>query len=108
MESLSKLEIVSAIRDSLNQDTILSKKTMVLRFELIFYCDNKFPKLEKDTNLVPTDWADYMDPDVMTTFLGDVIFNIEEEEYWEASQHALKNSYEARIDDENDEGGRSP
>ena len=82
MESLSKLEIVSSIGDSLNQDTILSKKKMVLRFELFFDCDNKLLKLkEKDTNLVPTNWANYMDPDVMTTFLGDAIFNIKEEEY---------------------------
>ena len=36
------------------------------------------------------------------------IFNIEEEEYWEASQHALKNPYEARMDDKNDEGGEAP
>ena len=55
---------------------------MVLRFELFFDCDNKLLKLkEKDTNLVPTNWANYMDPDVMTTFLGDAIFNIKEEEY---------------------------
>ena len=34
--------------------------------------------------------------------------NIEEEEYWEACQHALKNPYEARTDDENNEGGEAP
>ena len=44
----------------------------------------------------------------MTTFLGDVIYNIEEEEYWEVCQHALKNPYEVRTDDENDEGGEAP
>ena len=49
-----------------------------------------------------------MDPDAMTTLLGDAIFNIEVEEYWEAHQHALKNPYEARTDDENDEGGEAP
>ena len=26
-------------------------------------------------------WADYLDPNAMTTLLGDAIFNIEEEEY---------------------------
>ena len=36
----------------------------------------------------------------MTTLLGDAIFNIEEEEYWEACQHTLKDPYEARMDDE--------
>ena len=83
MESLSKLEIVSSIGDSLNQDTILSKKKMVLRFELFFDCDNKLPELkEKDTNWIPIDYANYMDLDAMTTLLGDAIFNIEEEEYW--------------------------
>ena len=43
----------------------------------------------------------------MTTLLGDTIFNIEKEEYWEACQHALKNPYEARTDDESDEGGEA-
>ena len=52
-----------------------------------------------------TDWADYIDPDAMTTLLGDAIFNIEEEEYCEAYQHALKNPYGARTDDE---GGEKP
>ena len=32
----------------------------------------------------------------MTTLLGDAICNIEEEECWEACQHALKSPYEAR------------
>ena len=33
---------------------------------------------------------------------------IKEEEYWEACQHALKNPYEVRTDDENEEGGEAP
>ena len=45
---------------------------------------------KEDTTWVPTDWADYMDPDVMTTLLGGVICNIEEEKYYEAFQRALK------------------
>ena len=49
-----------------------------------------------------------MDPDAMTTLLGDAIFNIEMEEYWEAYQHTLKNPYEVRTDDENDGKGESP
>ena len=54
-------------------------------FQLFFDCDNKLLELkEENTNWVPTDWADYMDPDAMITLLGDAIFNIEEEEYWEA------------------------
>ncbi|KAK9986689.1 hypothetical protein SO802_031640 [Lithocarpus litseifolius] len=82
---------------------------MVPGFKLFFDCDNKLPELkDKDTNWVPTDWADYMDPDAMTTLFRDAIFNIEEEEYWEAWQHALKNPYKAIIDDENDEGGEAP
>ena len=48
-----------------------------------------------------------MDPDAMTTLLGDAIFNIEMEEYWEAYQHTLKNPYEVRTD-ENDGKGESP
>ena len=48
-----------------------------------------------------------MDPDAMTTLLGDAIFNIEGEEYWEAYQHTLKNPYEVRTD-ENDGKGESP
>ncbi|KAK9988719.1 hypothetical protein SO802_028958 [Lithocarpus litseifolius] len=31
-----------------------------------------------------------------------------EEEYWEACQHALKNPYEARTNDEDEEGGEAP
>ncbi|XP_050241161.1 uncharacterized protein LOC126690069 [Quercus robur] len=49
-----------------------------------------------------------MDPDAMTTLLGDAIFNMEEEEYWEACQHALKDPSKARIDDEDDEEGEAP
>ena len=41
-----------------------------------------------------------MDPDAMTTLLGDAICNVEEEEYWEACQHALKSPYKARKSDE--------
>ena len=45
----------------------------------------------------------------MTTLLGDVICNIEGKEYWEAYQHALKSSYEARrVNDEDEEGGEVP
>ena len=77
-------------------------------FELLFNYNNKFPELKKeDTNWVPTDWADYMDLDAMTTLLGDAICNIEEEEYWEACQYALKSPYEARTSDE-DEGWEAP
>ena len=47
-----------------------------------------------------------MDLDTMTTLLGDAICNIEEEEYWEARQHALKSSYEVRTSDE--EGRTTP
>ena len=54
-------------------------KTMVSGFELFLDCDNKLPKVkERDIDWVPTDWADYMDLDAMTTLLGDVIFNIED------------------------------
>ena len=48
-------------------------------------CSNKVPELKKeDATWVPTDWVDHMDLDAMTTFLGDHICNIEEEEYLEA------------------------
>ena len=40
--------------------------------------------------------------------LGDAICNIEEEEYWEACQHALKSPYEARMSDEDEERGKAP
>ena len=49
-----------------------------------------------------------MNPDAMTTLLGDVICNIEEKEYWEACQHALKSPYETRTNNENEEGGEAP
>ena len=72
-------------------------RTMMPGFELLFDCNNELPELKKeDTAWVPTDWANYMDPNAMTTLLGDAICNIEEEECWEACQHALKSPYEAR------------
>ena len=78
-------------------------------FKLLFDCNNKLPELKKeDTTGVPTDWADYMDPDAMTTFLKDAICNIEEEKYWEACQHALKSPYEAGTSDEDEEGEEAP
>ena len=49
-----------------------------------------------------------MDPNAMTTLLGDAICNIKEEEYWEARQHALKSPYELRANDEDEEGGAAP
>ena len=49
-----------------------------------------------------------MDPNAMTTLLGDAICNIKEEEYWEARQHALKSPYELRANDEDEEGGVAP
>ena len=49
-----------------------------------------------------------MDPDAMTTPLGDAICNIVEEEYWKACQHALKGLYEVRTSDEDEEGGKAP
>ena len=49
-----------------------------------------------------------MDPDAMTTLLGDAICNIEEEEYWEACQHALKSPYKVRTNDEDEERGETP
>ena len=49
---------------------------MVPKFEILLDC-NKVPELKKeDTTWVPTNWADYMDPDAMTTLLGDAICNI--------------------------------
>ena len=81
-------------------------KTMVPRFEILLDCNNKVPELRKeDATWVPTDWADYMDPDAMTTLLGDHVCNIEEEEYWEACQHTLKSSYELKTIDEDEERG---
>ena len=49
-----------------------------------------------------------MDLDALTTLLGDAIYNIEEEEYWEACQHALKSPYEVRTNDEDEERGEAP
>ncbi|KAK9991479.1 hypothetical protein SO802_026464 [Lithocarpus litseifolius] len=83
--------------------------TLNEKFELLFDCNNKLLKLKKeDTNWVPTDYANYMDPDTMTTLLGDAIYNTEEEEYWEACQHALKSPYKARTSDKDEEGGEAP
>ena len=82
---------------------------MVPGFELLFDCNNKLPELKKeDTIWVPTDWADYMDPNAITTLLGDDICNIEEEEYWEACQHALKSPNEVRASDKDEERGEAP
>ena len=84
-------------------------RTMVRGFKLLFDCNNKLLELKKeDINWVPIDWADYMNPNAMTTLLGDAIYNIEEEEYWKACQHALKSPYEARTNDEDEEGGEAP
>ena len=81
-------------------------KTMVPGFEILLDCNNKVlePKKE-DTTWVLTNWANHMDPDAMTTLLGDPICNIEEEEYWEAYQHTLKSPYELRANDGDEEGG---
>ena len=79
-------------------------RTMVPRFKLLFNCNNKLPKLKKeDTKWIPTDQTDYMDPNAMTTLLGDFICNIKEEEYWEVCQHALQSLYEARTSDEDEQ-----
>ena len=84
-------------------------KTMLPRFELFLDYDIKLPEeQERDTNWALMDWADYMDPDAMTTLLEDAICNLEEEEYQEACQHALKNPYEAGMDNEDDEEGGVP
>ena len=54
-------------------------RTLVPGFELLLDCRNKLPELKMgDTTWVPTDWADYMDSNAMTTLLGDAICNIEE------------------------------
>ena len=82
---------------------------MMPGFELLFDCNNKLRELKKeDTTGVPTDLADYMDPNTMTTLLEDAICNTEEEDYWETCQHALKSSYEVRTSDEDEEGGEAP
>ena len=58
---------------------------MVPNFKILLDCNNKVPELKKeDITWVPTNWADHMDLDAMTTLLGDHICNIKEEEYWEA------------------------
>ena len=77
---------------------------MVPGFKPLFDCNNKLPELRKED----TNWVDYMNPDAMTTLLGDAIYNIEEEEYWEVFQHALKSPYEAKTNDEDEEGGEAP
>ena len=46
-----------------------------------------------------------MDLDTMTILLKDHIYNIKEEEYWEACQHTLKSLYELGANDEDEEGG---
>ena len=57
-------------------------RTLVPGFELLLDCRNKLLELKMgDTTWVPTDWADYMDSNAMTTLLGDAICNIEEKEY---------------------------
>ena len=82
---------------------------MALGFKILLDWNNEVPELKKeDTNWVPTDWAYHMDPDVMTTLLGDHIYNIEEKEYWEDCQHTLKSSYELRANDEDEERGVAP
>ena len=89
-------------------------KTMVAGFKILLNYNNEVPELKKeDTIWVPTDWADHMDPNAMTTLLGDHIYNIEEEEeeeeeeYWEACQHTLRSPYELRANDEDEERGTS-
>ncbi|KAK9988583.1 hypothetical protein SO802_028822 [Lithocarpus litseifolius] len=82
---------------------------MVPSFKILLDCYDKVPELKKeDTTWVSTDWADYMDPGTMTTLLGDHIYNIEEEEYWKACQHTLKNPYELRTYNEDEEEGAAP
>ena len=82
---------------------------MVPGFKILLDFHNKVPELKKeDITWVPTDWADHMDPDAMTILLGDPICNIEEEEYYEAYQHALKSPYELRANQEGEEGGAAP
>ena len=84
-------------------------KTMVPSFEILLDCNNKVPELKKEEiTWVPTDWADHMDPDAMTTLLGDHFCNIEEDKYQKACQHTLKSPYEPRTNDEDEEGGATP
>ena len=87
----------------------LVTRTMVPCFEILLDSNNRVPELKKeDTTWVPTNWADHMDLYAMTTLLGDPICNIEEEEYWEACQHTLKNLYELIASDGDEEGGTTP
>ena len=82
---------------------------MVPCFEILLDSNNRVPELKKeDTTWVLTNWADHMDLYAMTTLLGDPICNIEEEEYWEACQHTLKNLYELIASDGDEEGGTTP
>ena len=78
-------------------------KTIVPSFEILLDCNKVLEPKEEDTTWVPTDWADHMDLDAMTTFLGDYIYNIEEKEYWEACQHTLNSPYELRANDGDEE-----
>ena len=49
-------------------------KTMVPGFEILLDCNYMVLELKKeDTTWVPTNWVDHMDPDAMTTLLGDPI-----------------------------------
>ena len=83
-------------------------KTMEPGFEILLDSNNNVPELKKEyATWVPTDWVYYMDPDAMTTLLGDAICSIEDDEYWEACQHTLKNPYELR-DNGQDEKGEQP
>ena len=51
-------------------------KIMVPSFEILLDCNNEVLELKnKDTTWVPTDWANHMDPDAMTTLLGYHIYN---------------------------------
>ncbi|KAK9993608.1 hypothetical protein SO802_023311 [Lithocarpus litseifolius] len=83
--------------------------TMVPGFEILLDCNNRVLELKKeDITWVPTDWVDHMDLDAMTTLLGDHIYNIEEEEYWEACRHTLKSPYRLRAHNEDEEKGAAP
>ena len=47
---------------------------MVPSFEILLDCNKRVLELKKEeTTWVPTDWADHMDPDAMTTLLRDHI-----------------------------------
>ena len=82
---------------------------MVPGFEILLDCNNMVLELKKeDTTQVPTNWADHMDLDAMTSLLGDPICNIKEEEYQEACQNTLESPYELRASDGDEEGGTTP